>query len=732
MPARIPLQEIPATIRAVPDNTKDSNATTRRSIVVCLDGTGDQFDDDNSNIVKIFQALRKDDPRQLTYYQSGVGTYTSSNKGSLKSGLSAALDMAVGASVGVHVREAYSFLMQNYEDGDKISIFGFSRGAYTARALAGMLHKVGLLPAHNQAQIAFAYRWYKDDTAHGWEMSADFKRTFCIDVDVHFLGCWDTVASVGMIPRILPFAKAHNTSVRFFRHALALDEHRAKFKANHWYQRHPETEAQKKEARERQRMEIEHAKRSAGAGRGVHVDQEGHVVSYGAFGSINVGSMRKAADATLNGNADVTNVPTTTNATRRNSTSYEFGGSLKKGLASVGRRRSSISINTEREDGNRTDSNEQKTANKFGSLRRSSILPSKSSGGELTEEPQDRDDPDEPLPDPESIEHDKGTSKSKVKKSQNQINLMKQFNEKDEMEWGRTTHDTDVLEVWFSGCHADVGSGAVPNKTRHMISRIPLRWMLRQAFLCDTGILFRSDVLAEHGLDVDTLYPRVLQRKPAVVGPSPTDMDRYAQGKLPSLEHRRELVRRSTRGGTESLSSPSLTTPTSPPQVDNNGGNSNGETYFSLEKANSFVRKLGPILGNAQSNPTNPGSDSPLEASQSDNTSSAGNLFKDGQREEQIDILSEVHEDYFDCQAAINDQLVDAKGWWILEVIPIKFRIKEKDGTWRKKIGLNMGRYRTVREPRPKMHWTVVQRQQLLGYEIKCITDDDVIWDVVM
>lgn len=119
MPTRIPLEEIPATIRAVPDSRESESNGDRpssgRAIVVCLDGTGDQFDDDVSNVIKVFQALRKDDPRQLTYYQSGVGTYTSASKGSLKSGLSAAVDMAVGGSIGVHVREAYSFLMQNCE-----------------------------------------------------------------------------------------------------------------------------------------------------------------------------------------------------------------------------------------------------------------------------------------------------------------------------------------------------------------------------------------------------------------------------------------------------------------------------------------------------------------------------------------------------------------------------------------------------------------------------------------
>lgn len=92
--------------------------------------------------------------------------------------------MAVGSGLGHHIRDAYRFIMQTYREGDKICLFGFSRGAYTARCLAGMIHKVGLLPAHNQAQLAFAYEFYKDDTVEGWKMSGEFKRTFSIDVNV--------------------------------------------------------------------------------------------------------------------------------------------------------------------------------------------------------------------------------------------------------------------------------------------------------------------------------------------------------------------------------------------------------------------------------------------------------------------------------------------------------------------------------------------------------------------
>lgn len=147
--------------------------------------------------------LKKSDPSQVTYYQSGIGTY---DGGGLSNGINAAVDMAVGSGLGVHIRDAYKFLMQTFKEGDKISMIGFSRGAYTARCLAGMVHKVGLLPAHNQDQVPFAYEYYKDDTEAGWKMSADFKKTFCMNVNVHFVGVFDSVGSIGFIPRKLPLS----------------------------------------------------------------------------------------------------------------------------------------------------------------------------------------------------------------------------------------------------------------------------------------------------------------------------------------------------------------------------------------------------------------------------------------------------------------------------------------------------------------------------------------------
>jgi uncharacterized protein (DUF2235 family) len=229
---------IPTAIRAIQDS-RDSDSCSR-TLVICLDGTGDKFDNDNSNVVNFAACLKKDSASQITYYQSGIGTYDGHG---MSRGFSAAADMAVGSGLGVHIKDAYRFIMQYYQEGDKICLLGFSRGSYTVRCLAGMLHKVGLLPAGNDAQIPSTYQFYKDDTPEGWKMSAEFKQTFCTDVTVYFVGVWDCVASVGFISRILPFSKSPTNTMSYFRHAMSLDEHRAKFKCCQWQRPDKESDA---------------------------------------------------------------------------------------------------------------------------------------------------------------------------------------------------------------------------------------------------------------------------------------------------------------------------------------------------------------------------------------------------------------------------------------------------------------------------------------------------------
>ncbi|TDL28059.1 hypothetical protein BD410DRAFT_761386 [Rickenella mellea] len=228
--------------RWVPDPDAPENKTRPRTLVLCFDGTGDQFDDDNSNVVNFVTLLKKDDhDHQLVYYQTGIGTYTKSSSVSpLVNQMARTLDEMFAWNLGSHVQDGYEFLMQNYSNGDKISIFGFSRGAYTARALAGMIQKVGLLPTCNSQQIPFAWALYNREDLDGLKLSIAFKKAFSMDVKIDFVGVWDTVASVGITNRELPFV-GNNHAIRVFRHAIALDEHRAKFMPNFYHAIQTET-----------------------------------------------------------------------------------------------------------------------------------------------------------------------------------------------------------------------------------------------------------------------------------------------------------------------------------------------------------------------------------------------------------------------------------------------------------------------------------------------------------
>ncbi|KZT52345.1 hypothetical protein CALCODRAFT_441695 [Calocera cornea HHB12733] len=207
-----------------------------KRLILCFDGTSNLFDTRNTNVVRLVSYLRKDDvERQQVYYQTGVGTYIQPGYWMpLTVKIAKLFDTAIAWDISSHIMGGYSFLMQNYVPGDKISIFGFSRGAYTARALAGMLHKVGLLTRANQEQVPFAFKMYQTQNANGWDMSDAFKHTFCNQVEVDFLGVWDTVASVGLFrSKDLPFTSSDH-HIRVFRHAISLDERRCKFKANQW------------------------------------------------------------------------------------------------------------------------------------------------------------------------------------------------------------------------------------------------------------------------------------------------------------------------------------------------------------------------------------------------------------------------------------------------------------------------------------------------------------------
>lgn len=215
-----------------------------KNIAIFCDGTGNQFGDRNSNVVKLFAVARRSGNSQVSYYDPGVGTF----------GLSEALfewqkvpankvmGLAFGWGITRNIEQAYAFLMRHYAPNDRVYLFGFSRGAYTARALAGMIRAVGLLHPQHENLIEYATRLYQNVPEEGgasaefFELQGRFRNQFSRDCPIRFMGLWDTVKSIGWFgsPVKLPYT-ASNPKVACVRHAVSLDERRCFFRQNLWH-----------------------------------------------------------------------------------------------------------------------------------------------------------------------------------------------------------------------------------------------------------------------------------------------------------------------------------------------------------------------------------------------------------------------------------------------------------------------------------------------------------------
>ena len=178
-----------------------------KNIVVCSDGTGNSGGKRRgTNVWRIFNAVDRSrvDCKQVTYYDDGVGTH---NVRWLR-----LFGAAFGCGLSRNIREAYEFLALNYEEGDKVFLFGFSRGAFTVRSLAGVICRCGLLERdavikasrrtrkHKLKRILRAYR----SEIPRCTSEERVRKTLGIDglrlrsVDIHFVGVWDTVDAVGV------------------------------------------------------------------------------------------------------------------------------------------------------------------------------------------------------------------------------------------------------------------------------------------------------------------------------------------------------------------------------------------------------------------------------------------------------------------------------------------------------------------------------------------------------
>ncbi|TID27505.1 hypothetical protein E6O75_ATG00272 [Venturia nashicola] len=252
------VQEIQPDMIPIQNEFGNRSRKSRRTIVLCFDGTGNKFSgtDSDSNILKIYRMLDRDDSSQFHYYQPGIGTYIATSSFSqhtssfdkFKSWYAKAKDSAVGTSFDEHVMGGYKFLMRYYHVGDDIFLFGFSRGAYTARFLAEMLDHVGLLSAGNEEMCRFAWKAFqkwqcrteatdkeRDQKRFLMNYMFAFRETFSRPVHrIRFLGLFDTVNSVPRFESALmkrsKFPYTARSTAKVIRHAVAIDERRAKFR----------------------------------------------------------------------------------------------------------------------------------------------------------------------------------------------------------------------------------------------------------------------------------------------------------------------------------------------------------------------------------------------------------------------------------------------------------------------------------------------------------------------
>jgi uncharacterized protein (DUF2235 family) len=225
-----------------------------RNLVVCLDGTRNEPETGATNVARLFtMAVKSDD--QLVHYDPGVGTL-GARSATTRFGkfLTRVAGLLLGHGVKENIEEAYTFLMHNYRDGDRIFVFGFSRGAYTALALTGMIHTVGLLRPGADNLVPYAMKLYANsgpdqpstaEKQRFWKLRRDFTATFGnpelpgpFDTEhkqIEFLGIWDAVKSIGWFNWRAQLQQARwpytrkVTSVRTGRHAISIDENRRQY-----------------------------------------------------------------------------------------------------------------------------------------------------------------------------------------------------------------------------------------------------------------------------------------------------------------------------------------------------------------------------------------------------------------------------------------------------------------------------------------------------------------------
>lgn len=216
-----------------------------KRIVICSDGTWNRPEKLNiksypTNVLKFARGIAPKDDNGITqviFYDWGIGSYHDS----IEAG-------AFGKGLEKNVMDGYRFIMHNYEPGDEIYLFGFSRGAYTVRSLSGLLNNCHILKKENSHLVEEAFALYKDPenspngaSSEAWRLTNSMPNSG----EVTFIGVWDTVGAMGLPfslfglieDKHLFYDKKLGNNVKTARHALSLDEERKDFEPTIWHPR---------------------------------------------------------------------------------------------------------------------------------------------------------------------------------------------------------------------------------------------------------------------------------------------------------------------------------------------------------------------------------------------------------------------------------------------------------------------------------------------------------------
>ena len=237
----------------------EETRTMRKRLVVFCDGTWNSADKPAvTNVCKLCNAVdRAEDAAvpQIVKYEPGVGTRRWEK---IRGG-------AFGVGLSRTLRECYEFLVDNYEPGDELFFFGFSRGAFTARSLGGLVRNSGILLAEHRGMVKDAYKLYrspKRDDAPSAKAAKDFRDRYSHpDAEITFIGVWDTVGALGIpslrfrLPGLSKRWTFHDTTLSKYVHnafhAISIDERRKPFVPTLWVKKKGELPPEKQTVEQR-------------------------------------------------------------------------------------------------------------------------------------------------------------------------------------------------------------------------------------------------------------------------------------------------------------------------------------------------------------------------------------------------------------------------------------------------------------------------------------------------